>query len=62
MLMATPNIVKSGVMDMAKPKVAKAAFLGGPNSNYIILAISLVASVVIGFVVMWFMKLDESLA
>lgn len=38
------------------------AFLGGPNSNYIILAISLVASVVIGFVVMWFMKLDESLA
>ena len=24
MLMATPNIVKAGVMDMAKPKVAKA--------------------------------------
>lgn len=37
------------------------AFLGGPQSNYIVLAISLVASVVIGFVVMWFMKLDESL-
>lgn len=37
------------------------SFLGGPQSNYIVLAISLVASVVIGFVVMWFMKLDESL-
>lgn len=37
------------------------AFLGGPQSNYIVLGISLVASVVIGFVVMWFMKLDESL-
>ncbi len=38
------------------------AFLGGPTSNYIILGIVLVASVVIGFVTMWFMKLDESLA
>ncbi|WP_044600334.1 PTS transporter subunit EIIC [Candidatus Stoquefichus massiliensis] len=37
------------------------AFLGGPQSNYIVLVISLVISVVIGFVVMWFMKLDESL-
>ena len=37
------------------------AFLGGPNSNYILLGISMVVSVVIGFVVMWFMKLDESL-
>lgn len=37
------------------------AFLGGPQSNYIVLVISLVISVVIGFAVMWFMKLDESL-
>ncbi|MDD8049047.1 MAG: PTS transporter subunit EIIC [Thomasclavelia sp.] len=37
------------------------AFFGGPNSNYILLGIVLVASVVIGFVTMWFMKLDESL-
>ena len=37
------------------------AYNGGPNSNYILLGISMVVSVVIGFVVMWFMKLDESL-
>lgn len=37
------------------------AFLGGPSSNYIVLGATLVLSVVIGFVVMWFMKLDESL-
>lgn len=37
------------------------AFLGGPSSNYIVLGVTLVLSVVIGFVVMWFMKLDESL-
>ena len=38
------------------------AFLGGPTSNYVVLGITILASVVIGFVVMWFMKLDESLA
>lgn len=37
------------------------AFLGGPNYNYIALAITLIGSVIIGFVVMWFMKLDENL-
>lgn len=37
-------------------------FLGGPNYNYIALAITLIGSVAIGFIVMWFMKLDESLA
>ncbi|WP_270832911.1 PTS transporter subunit EIIC [Faecalibacillus intestinalis] len=38
------------------------AFLGGPNFNYIALVITIIGSIVIGFVVMWFMKLDESLA
>lgn len=37
------------------------AFLGGPSSNYIVLGATLVLSVLIGFIVMWFMKLDESL-
>lgn len=37
-------------------------FIGGPTSNYVVLAISVVASVAIGFATMWFMKLDESLA
>lgn len=38
------------------------AFLGGPNFNYIALVITIIGSIAIGFVVMWFMKLDESLA
>ncbi|MDO5666168.1 MAG: PTS transporter subunit EIIC [Bacteroidia bacterium] len=36
-----------------------AAFIGGDTSNYFALGVTLVAAVVLGFVVMYFMKIDE---
>lgn len=39
-----------------------AAFFGGPSSNLTVLAITVTLSVIIGFITMWFMKLDETLA
>lgn len=36
------------------------AFFGGPNSNYIVLVISVIASVALGFACMWFMPLNEN--
>lgn len=38
-----------------------AAFVGGSSSNYIALGITVAAALVIGFIVMFFMKLDESI-
>lgn len=35
------------------------AFIGGPSFNYIALGITVVACIVIGFVVMMFMKVEE---
>ena len=36
------------------------AFFGGDKSNYISLILTLVIGLVSGFLVMWFMKLDEN--
>lgn len=36
-----------------------AAFLGGSASSYPVFIISVAAAIILGFVVMWFMKLDE---
>lgn len=38
-----------------------AAFLGGPSSNYIILAICTVVSIALGFAMMWFAPLNENI-
>ncbi|SHH88724.1 PTS transporter subunit EIIC [Clostridium intestinale] len=38
-----------------------AAFVGGSTSNYVALVITVAASLIIGFVVMLFMKLDENI-
>ncbi len=38
-----------------------AAFVGGSTSNYVALAISVGAALILGFVVMFFMKLDENI-
>ena len=51
--------LKAYVLNPANGIYGLAAFLGGPSSNYIVLGITLVASVVIGFVTMWFFKLEE---
>lgn len=51
--------LKAYVLNPTNGIYGLAAFLGGPSSNYYILGASLVISVVTGFVVMWFMKLDE---
>lgn len=53
--------LKAYVLNPSNGIYGLAAFAGGPNSNYILLAISVIASLVIGFVVMWFMKLDENI-
>ncbi|WP_312433071.1 PTS transporter subunit EIIC [Lacrimispora sp.] len=53
--------LKAYVLNPANGIYGLTAFLAGPNRNYIILGIVLVASVVIGFITMWFMKLDENL-
>lgn len=52
--------LKAYVLNATNGIYGLAAFFGGPNSNYIILGITLVASIVIGFATMWFFKLDES--
>lgn len=54
--------LKAYVLNPSNGIYGIAAFLGGPNSNYIVLGIVLAVSVVSGFLAMWFMKLDENLA
>jgi len=54
--------LKAYVLGGANGMYSVLQFAGGPNSNYIVMIVVLVISVIIGFITMWFMKLDESLA
>lgn len=53
--------LKAYVLSLSNGIYGLAVFLGGPNSNYTLLAISLVVAVLSGFITMWFIKLDERL-
>lgn len=53
--------LKAYILNTANGIYGLAGFLGGPTSNLVVLAISLIVSVIAGFIIMWFMKLDETL-
>lgn len=53
--------LKAYILNTANGIYAIPAFFGGPTSNYIVLGISLFVAVAVGFIVMWFMKLDETI-
>lgn len=54
--------LKAYVLNISNGIYGLASFFGGPTSNYTVLVISLVVAFVLGFVTMWFTKLDETLA
>lgn len=49
------------VLNTSNGMYGLAAFVGGTSSNYIALAITIAVAVILGFVVMFFMKLDENI-